>query len=293
MTTEQTAAVPAPGTDLRDIALALIDVPAGRRALDPDWVETLAAEFQDNPQRTPIDVLQVGGRFELVTGGHRYAARLKAGHHDIRAIVWQRTDFRHHSQIKLVEIAENFMRRELSVLDKAFDVAAWREVYETVQGAVKRGGDRRSKSKSQVETLIGDDAVDAAAETFAAAFTVAAQRALGLSRANVFRSLKIAALGEASRQRISLLPIANNQSELLSLVAQPPARQALVIDKLIDGAVSVADAVAIIDDIAPPTALTPWEKMSERFSRLAPAQQHQFFDLHKEAILLWVAEQKR
>lgn len=291
--TEQTAAVPAPGTDLRDIALALIDVPAGRRALDPDWVETLAAEFLEHPQRTPIDVLQVGERFELVAGGHRYAAKAKAGHADIRAIVWQRSDFRHHSQIKLVEIAENFMRRELSVLDRAFDVAAWREVYETVQGAVKRGGDRRSKSKSQVETLIGDEAVDVAAETFAAAFTVAAQRALGLSRANVFRSLKIAALGEANRQRISLLSIADNQSELLSLVAQPSARQALIIDKLIDGAASVADAIAIIDDVAPEQPLSPWERMSERFARLQPSDQHQFFSLHEDAILQWVASRKR
>jgi ParB family chromosome partitioning protein len=291
--TEQTAAVPAPGTDLRDIALALIDVPAGRRALDPDWVETLAAEFLEHPQRTPIDVLQVGERFELVAGGHRYAAKAKVGHADIRAVVWQRSDFRHHSQIKLVEIAENFMRRELSVLDRAFDVAAWREVYETVQGAVKRGGDRRSKSKSQLETLIGEDAVDAAAETFAAAFTVAAQRALGLSRANVFRSLKIAALGGTNRQRISLLPIANNQSELLVLVAQPAARQALIIDRLIDGAASVADAIAIIDDVAPELPLSPWERMSERFARLPPAHQHQFFSLHEDAILQWVADRKR
>ena len=97
----------------------------------------------------------------------------------------------------------------------------------------------------------------------------------------------------ARRVRDRLLPIADNQSELLSLVAQPSARQALIIDRLLDGAVSVADAIAIIDDIALPVALTPWEKMSERFSRLAPAQQHQFFDLHKEAILQWVAEQKR
>lgn len=283
----------APGDDVRDVPLELIDVPSGRRALDPDWVDTLAAEFATTPQHTAIDLLQRDQRFELVTGGHRYAAKVKAQHATIRAVVWQERDFAHRAQIKLVEIAENFMRRELSALDRAFDVAAWRDVYETLQGAVKRGGDRRSKSKSQVETLIGDEAMSVAAETFAATFTVAAQRALGLSRANVFRSLKIAGLGEAARHRISLLPIADIQSELLALVAEPAARQALIIDKLVDGAASVADAVAIIDDLPPSLQLSAWEKMSERFSRMRAADQHQFFALHEEAILQWVAERKR
>lgn len=292
MTTEVTTGASRPGDDVRDIALSLIDVPAGRRELDPDWVEVLADEFKTVPQRTAIDVLQTGERFQLVTGGHRFAAKGRAGHETIRAVVWQAKDFAHHAQVKLVEIAENFMRRELSPLDRAFDVAAWRDVYETVQGAVKRGGDRRSKSKSQLETLIGDDAFDAAAETFSATFTLAAQKALGLSRPNVFRSLKIATLGETNRKRISLLPIAHKQSELLALVAEPASRQASIIDRLVAGAVSVADAIAIIDDLAPPAPMARWEKVSETFSRLPAAEQHNFFSLHEDAIQQWMASRK-
>lgn len=292
MTTDLTTGAARPGEDIRDLALDLIDVPAGRRELDPDWVEVLAEEFKTTAQRTAIDVLQIGARFQLVTGGHRFAAKTKAGHPTIRAVVWQKQDFAHHAQVKLVEIAENFMRRELSHLDRAFDVAAWRDVYETVRGAVKRGGDRRSKSKSQVETLIGDDAIDTAAEAFSATFTLAAQKALGLSRPNVFRSLKIAALGEANRRRISLLPIANKQSELLALVAQPVQRQSAIIDRLIDGALSVADAIAIIDNTAPQIPMARWEKVSETFARLPTSEQHNFFALYEDAILQWVAVRK-
>lgn len=292
MTADLTTGAARPGEDIRDIPLALIDVPTGRRELDPDWVQTLAAEFQVAPQRTAIDVLQVGERFQLVAGGHRFAAKALAGHPSIRAVVWQARDFAHHAQVKLVEIAENFMRRELSVLDRAFDVAAWRDVYETVQGAVKRGGDRRSKSKSQVETLIGDDAIDAAAASFSTTFTEAAQKALGLSRPNVFRSLKIASLGEISRRRISLLPIADNQAELLALQGHPAARQSAIIDRLLAGAANVADAIAILDNLPPFVPMARWEKVSETFSRLPAADQHNFFALHEDAVLQWVASRK-
>lgn len=277
-------APPARAEDVRDIALDLIDVPAGRRALDPDWVDTLAQEFKMAAQHTAIDVLQHSDRFTLLTGGHRYAAMRRAGRPTIRAQVWQKGDFAHQAQIKLVEIAENFMRRELSVLDRAFDVASWREVFEAVQGAVKPG--RKSKLGTS------DDDLDEISRKFATNFTVAAQRALKLSRDGVFRALKIARLGEAHRQRIALLPIADNQSELLALVSEPVARQALIIEKLIDGAASVADAIAVIDDAPPSLPLAAWEKMSARFSRLAPADQHQFFALHEEAILQWIAERK-
>ncbi|MBJ3783381.1 hypothetical protein [Devosia sediminis] len=292
MTIELTTGAERPGEDIRDIALSLIDVPEGRRALDPDWVATLAAEFKIAPQRTAIDLLQVGERYQLVTGGHRFAAKVLAEHVSIRAVIWQARDFAHHAQIKLVEIAENFMRRELSVLDRAFDVAAWRDVYETVQGAVKRGGDRRSKSKLQLATLIDDDTLRMVSEQFATTFTVEAQRALGLSRDAVFRLLKIARIGEGNRQRISLLPIANNQSELLALQGHPAPRQSAIIDRLLDGAASVADAIAIIDDKPPMPVMAKWEKVSETFSRLPASDQANFFSLHEDAILQWVASRK-
>lgn len=292
MTAHVTTVAAQPGEDVRDITLDLIDVPEGRRELDPDWVRVLADEFRTTPQRTAIDVLQVGERFQLVTGGHRYAAKVMAGHTSIRVVVWQARDFAHHAQVKLLEIAENFMRRELSVLDRAFDVAAWREVYETVQGAVKRGGDRRSKSKLKVATLIDDEALRAVSEQFATNFTIEAQRALGLSRDAVFRLLKIARIGEANRKRISLLAIANNQSELLSLQSQPAPRQAAIIERLLAGAACVADAIAIIDDKPPMPAMARWERVSETFSRLPAAEQHNFFSLHEDAVLQWLASRK-
>ncbi|MBN9333264.1 ParB N-terminal domain-containing protein [Devosia sp.] len=281
-----------PGDDVRHIDTLLIDVPEGRRVLDPDWVSTLAADFRLRGQQTAIELIQRGDRFQLVYGAHRLDAAKVAEWTSIRAIVRQPGEFISAAQVKLAEIVENFMRRELSVLDRAFDVAAWREIFEAVNGEVKRGGDRRGKQSLKSETLIDDAQLDALSSVFADNFTVAAQKALRLSKAAVFRSLKIARLGEHARQRISLLSIADNQTELLALCEEPSARQALIIDKLLDGAVSVADAIGIIDNLAPEQPAAVWERMSERFARLPSADQHQFFTLHEDAILQWVASRK-
>lgn len=281
-------AVAAPN-EYQDIDVALIDVPAGRRELDPNWVEALGADMAERGQRTPIEVLAIGSRFRLVAGRHRLAARILHKSPTVRALVKQPADFANEAEIRLAEIVENFMRRELSVLDRAFDVAAWREIFETVRGTVQRGGDRRSKAKLQDATLIGDEALDAVSLKFAANFTDAAQKALGLSKDAIFRALKIARLGDDLRQRISLLPIADNQSELLALVGQPEARQHAIVGHLVAGAANVADAIAILDDAPPTVAQAAWERMSERFSRLKADEQARFFALHEDAIVAWMA----
>jgi ParB family chromosome partitioning protein len=279
----------------REIRLDLLDILPGRRAQDPNWVETLAADFRARGQRTPIEVIQRADRFQLVSGGHRVGAARFNGQSTIIALVKQPADFASEAEIKLAEIVENFMRRELSALDRAMDVAAWREIFEAVKGTVKRGGDRRSGSKSQLETLIAgpDQALDDMSARFAATFTDAAQKALGLSRPAVFRHLKIASIGESVRQLISLLPIADNQSELIALVGHPQARQLAIAEQLVAGAANVADAIAILDNLPPPPMVATWERMSERFARLKPAEQELFFSLHADAFLKWHASRKR
>lgn len=111
----------------RQIPIDQIDVLAGRRALDPNWVETLATDFRARGQRTPIEVIQRQERFQLVSGGHRVAAAKLNMQSSIIALVKQPADFASEAEVKLAEIVENFMRRELSALDRAMDVAAWRD----------------------------------------------------------------------------------------------------------------------------------------------------------------------
>lgn len=282
---------------IEDIKTDLIDVPSGRRVVDPDFAKALAEDFLATRQEREIDVIETGKRFRLVAGAHRLEAA-KIARINIRAKVHDPDEFAGEAAIRLAEISENFKRRELTVLDRAFDVAAWRDVYEQAQGAVKRGGDRRSaaaKSKLQVATeydpfqpraygetqkrASGEERLEAFAERFASSFTQASTSAFGLSRDAVFRALKIARITQAVRERISLHPIADNQSELLMLCAETVERQASIAGLLLSeppAAHKIADAIALLDRVPVTAKPEPWERVSDQFNKLPDAAKRRF-----------------
>lgn len=278
------SANPSTPTAILDIAIDAIDVPAGRRRLDPAWVETLADLFSSQGQLSPIELIAADDRYRLVFGGHRLAAARQIGWKKIGAVVKSHDDFASEAEIKLAEITENLARRELSALDRAVDIAHWREIYEAAKGTVKRG---RPSKLSQVVTFSEDDL----AERFAASFSEAARKAFGLDRMAISRAMRIASIAEQVRDRIALHPIADNQSELLALAAELPVRQADIAALLMAEpaqASTVAGAIAILDRVPEPAKPTAWEKLSETFSRMKERDQDRFFDLHEAAIQRWL-----
>lgn len=268
------------GTTISAIDVGLIDVAAGRRKLDPAWVETLADLFQSQGQKTPIEVIATGERYKLIFGGHRLAAAKLCGS-KVFAVVKTPEDFASEAEIILAEITENLARRELSVLDRAVDIARWREVYEATQTVKKAGRPKKSADPEEISTK------------FVLNFSEAAQRTFRLSRQSVFNALKVASIAADVRDRIALHPIADNQSELLALAAEPPARQADIAALLTAEpaqAGTVAGAIAILERKPAPAKPANWEKLSETFSRMKPGDQRRFFELHEAAILTWLKE---
>ncbi len=270
------------GTDIRAarIPIALIDVPAGRRRLDPAWVETLADLFAGEGQRTPIEVVATGERYRLVFGGHRLAAGRQLGWSEIGAIVKAPEDYASEAEIVQAEITENLVRRELSALDKAVDLARWREAYNAAH-LVAKGRPRKAKdTPEQAEEI---------SAKFCTLFSNVAQKALGISRRSIYLALKIASIEADVRERIALHAVADNQSELLALAAEAPARQDMIAALLTSAkAGSVGEAIAIIDRVAKPAAEPRWQKVSTAFAGLKEAEQDRFFDLHEGAIQRWL-----
>lgn len=266
-----------------NIPVAAITVLPGRRRLDPAWVEALAAMIDNDGQQAAIEVVTEGDGYRLVFGGHRLAAAKQLGHETIRATVKSREEFTSEAQITLREITENLARRELSVLDRAVDIARWREIYEAAEGDVRRG---RKAKLSQVDTISQD-----AAERFAASFSEAARNALGVDRMAISRAMRIASIPANLRGWIALHPIADNQSELLQLVAESEERQEAICGMLTQEppvASSVAAAIALLDETPAPAKEPAWQKVSTGFSKLAARDQHAFFELHEAAIALWL-----
>jgi len=270
-------------TDL--IPIASISVPAGRRRLDPSWVETLAWLIAEQGQKTPIEVVRDGESLTLVAGAHRLEAMKRSGAKTIAASVKERSEFEGEAQIALAEITENLARRELSALDRAVDIARWRDIYEATNNVAGRG---RPKKRGKVDA----EAAEKISTAFCTVFSEYAQKVLRISRQSVFNNLRIARIGQEIRHRIALLPLADNQSELLQLAAETPERQAQVAALMTaepPQAGTVAEAIAILDRAPKPARVERWQKLSNAFSALKDREQDAFFDLHAEAIERWLA----
>lgn len=274
------------------IDVSKVIVPDGRRIADPDWVVALGEDMRDHGQDTPIDVVEVEGGYRLIAGLHRLSGMKHVGSATILARVMAASEFVNEAAIKLREISENFKRRPLSVLDRAFDVAQWRDIYESAVGAVKPG----KKAISRKLATNSDEEIGIIAEQFSGGFSEAARKALKLSRDGIFRSLKIASIGQQSRERISLHAIADNQSELLALAAEPAARQIMIINLMVSEpptASSVASAIAIIDRVPPVAPAEAWAKVSDKFAKLPDLAKRRFLQEHWDLIEIMLSESRK
>lgn len=285
-----------------DIDIELVDVSACHRRPDPDWVETIREDMAARGQQMPIHVAEAGARFLLIKGRRRMLAAQAVGLSRIKAIVLP--EFATNAALLLAQISAQILRGKLIVLDRAVAVAQWRAIYEATAGEVKPGpkATRVQTASMRADAArpgigsnltpipsaqriglevdpISDEVLAALAASFSGTFSEAAQRALGLNKSAVSRCLRIATIDATVRERIALHPIADHQSELLALSAEPAERQTLIANLLLSSppsAHSVADAIAVIDRVAAVAPRAAWERISDGFARLPLAAKRQF-----------------
>ncbi|GJD97756.1 ParB N-terminal domain-containing protein [Methylobacterium iners] len=277
---------------VRTVALASIDVGGRLRALDPAWVDLLAEEIQRDGQIEPIRVVERGERFVLIDGARRFAACAKLGHTGIEAKIEPEEALADAAFVRLGEIKGNFLRGELTMLERAYYVAAWREVYESVNALPRRGRKPKTEMRVQRTNISGEAANDDAADAFVLSLSDAAQRALQISQKTLYRYLQIATIPPEQGHRLTGHPSADSRVELLILAEQPMVRQAQIVELMLDGDPrfgTVAEAIAHLDGAAPAPKLSPPERFHQTFSRLRPQDQEVFFDLNLDAIERWQA----
>lgn len=254
------------------------------RKVLPKRVEALRPHIRGEGVQQPIEVVATAEGHRLIKGAHRLAAVLAEAMVSLPALVYPEGSFGSEAEIRGREISENFFRFELNALEHAVNIAEWRDVHETLHGKAKRG--------RKIKAALTDETIDELSANFALNFTDIVQETLGLSRRAVYLALKVASIESLVRDQIADHRVAANQSELLAIAGEPPARQQLIADQLLQGAQGVADAIARIDDTPEPVVLAAWERMSEKFARLKPIEQQRFFALHEEPFRAWLAGQK-
>lgn len=202
-----------PNATFQDIRLDLIDADEVRaRFRNPARVMRLADNIEEVGLLNPITVRpsKDGQGFILVCGGHRLAAFGELKRETIPAFVRQLTD----EQARQVEVQENLVREDLTVLDRALHLATEKAIYEARNPVAKRGGDRRSDQMRNVAHLISSR------------FTLDMAEALDCGEDTIKRAIQIAkGVTPELQAEITGTDLENNQAQLLKLVKYPEERR--------------------------------------------------------------------
>ena len=187
--------------------------------------------------------------YRLVFGALRLEAVRKLNRAEIRAEVKTPEQFPSEASERLAAISENMLRDELTMLDRSLAIADWCGIYRAAQPQLKPGPKPAAlKAELSLNLILNSDDTELSAISgqFSASFSQAAQSFLGISRAAVFRALKIASIVSPIRDRIVFHALADNQVELLMLAAEPIERQKAILDLILGNkALGVADAIDI------------------------------------------------
>lgn len=124
------------------------------RPLVKSNVESLALSMRDIGLINPICVRKISrfhagtirDCYEIVAGGHRYAAAVKLGWNMVEATVIDSDDIR----FELAEIDENLIRANLSPAESAIAIARRKEIYEEIHPETKHGAIGNGRTESRV-----------------------------------------------------------------------------------------------------------------------------------------------
>ncbi|MBP1852717.1 ParB/RepB/Spo0J family partition protein [Rhizobium halophytocola] len=197
----------------KTIRLSDIAVPPRLRDVEEEHAIAIAQSIVEHGLINPITVRATpaakSGKYTLVAGAHRLRAFQLNDEDEIDAIVVEADKL----EAQLVEITENLFRNELSVIDRATFVSAYREIWEQRHGKVAPGRPGNSANLSQLF------------QTETAGFASHVAERMGLSRRAIFRLGKIAKLHADVRSALRGTPTADNQSQLLKIAKLEPQRQ--------------------------------------------------------------------
>lgn len=214
------------------VPLEMIDASHRLREVNEAYAEVMAASFRERGQRQPIEIVRRGDGYRLVYGAHRFRAAQIAEWSDIKAVITEADD----AELRLREIDENLIRHELTALDRARFLAERKRIYEALNPAAKRGGDRRS-----------DQTANMAVWSFSADI---AEKA-GLSERSIRRAVALAeALSPEVVAQVQHTPLASNQAALEALAKHPAKRQEAAVALMLateNPAKSVNDAFDRLD----------------------------------------------
>ncbi|MDC0743233.1 ParB/RepB/Spo0J family partition protein [Polyangium mundeleinium] len=206
--------------EVREISLVKIVVPK-HRARRLRNVTPLVASIAQAGLIEPIVVRRLqDGRLVLVCGAHRLEAHRQLGRDTILARIIEVSDL----QAELMELDENLMRTELTMLERGEHMLRRKDIHEQLYPETKHGGapGKKGGGKKAKDATVASFAEDTAAKT-------------GLSIRTIQEDVKIARLGDDTKKAIRGTPLEDQKRVLLQITRIAPEKQAAVAEAVASG----------------------------------------------------------
>ncbi|TKD03423.1 ParB/RepB/Spo0J family partition protein [Polyangium fumosum] len=206
--------------EVRELPLADIIVPRQRARRLRD-VTALVESIAQSGLIEPIVVRRLpNGRLVLVCGAHRLDAHRQLGRDTILARIIEVSDL----EAELMELDENLMRTELTVLERGEHLLRRKEIHEQLYPETKHGGapGKKGGGKKAKDATVASFAEDTAAKT-------------GPSVRTIQDDVKIARLGDDTKKAIRGTPLEDQKRVLLQITRIAPEKQAAVADAVASG----------------------------------------------------------
>ena len=210
-------------------------------------IEQLANSIRDLGLLNPITLTT---SYRLIAGYHRYLACKSLGWQDIPANIVTLDALR----AELAEIDENLQRQELTVLERAEQLARRKNIYEEVYPQTKRGGDRKSDEAKNQTPESGISSLPS--------FVDDVVSKTGTKKSSIFENIQIARdIAPAVKDIIRDTDLADRKTDLLSISRLSPDHQMQVAQKILSGVNTVSEARRqVLVETAPPPPQMPSNK---------------------------------
>jgi ParB-like chromosome segregation protein Spo0J len=236
--------------DVFAVDAAEVDASKRLRPIDTSWATALGQIVLAEGQLTPIQVSRNRGKGKpwiLIAGGHRHAAaELFLDLNPLRAIEVEGGELMQRQ----AEISENLHRRDLNPIDRATFIAELHDVLRARSGLDPSLSPQQIAVNARWQKELAKAAGDAwLTMSHAYGFSDQIAEQSGLSLPTIKRDLMLARrLSPLVVDRLRAHPIARNATQLRALAKLDPAEQTAVVDRLVAGAKSVAEALALLRD---------------------------------------------
>jgi ParB-like chromosome segregation protein Spo0J len=191
--------------------LDAIEIPETARAYNASAVVEIKRSIEAIGLQTPLTVIEREGRFTLIAGRHRLEALRLLNAEKAPCRVVDMSDV----EARMWTLSENLHRAELTVTQRAQQIAEW----------IRLAEDRQSVVSAQVAPKVAHGRPESGINL--------AARELGIERTEAQRAVKIDSIAPAAKEALRAAKLDDNQTVALKVASAPAETQVAAVERIV------------------------------------------------------------